>query len=81
MKATGIVRKVDELGRLVLPVEMRRVLNIAEKDTIEIYVEGENIILRKFQPYCIFCSGSEDIVQYEGKHVCARCARKLGGLI
>ena len=55
MKATGIVRKVDELGRLVLPIEMRRVLDIAEKDAVEIYAEGDSIILRKFQPFCTFC--------------------------
>lgn len=54
MKSTGIVRKVDELGRIVLPIEMRRTLDIAEKDALEIYVEGENIILRKYQASCIF---------------------------
>lgn len=81
MRSTGIVRKVDELGRLVLPVEMRRVLDIAEKDSIEIYAEGDRIILRKFQPFCIFCSATEDIVSYEGKHVCARCVGKLKELV
>ena len=81
MKATGIVRKVDELGRLVLPIEMRRVLDISEKDTVEIYVEGENIILRKFQPFCTFCGGSEKLVSYQGKHVCQSCAKKLQELI
>ena len=55
MKSTGIVRKVDELGRIVLPIEMRRTLDIAEKDALEIYVEGDSIILRKYQPACIFC--------------------------
>lgn len=54
MKSTGIVRKVDELGRIVLPIEMRRTLDIAEKDTLEIYVEGDSIILRKFQAACVF---------------------------
>lgn len=77
MKATGIVRKVDELGRLVLPIEMRRVLDIAEKDMVEIYVEGENIILRKFQPFCVFCGSSEKLLEYQGKHICTDCARKL----
>jgi len=55
MKSTGIVRKVDELGRIVLPVEMRRTLDIAEKDALEIYVEGDTIILRKYQAACVFC--------------------------
>lgn len=55
VKSTGIVRKVDELGRIVLPIELRRTLDIAEKDAIEIYVEGTSIILKKYQPSCIFC--------------------------
>ena len=55
MKSTGIVRKVDELGRIVLPIELRRTLDIAEKDAIEIYVDGESIILKKYEPTCIFC--------------------------
>lgn len=61
MKSTGIVRKVDELGRIVLPIEMRRTLDIAEKDTLEIYVEGDSIILRKFQAACVFCDSAKDI--------------------
>ena len=55
MKSTGIVRKVDELGRIVLPIELRRTMDIAEKDAIEIYVDGASIILRKYEPTCIFC--------------------------
>jgi len=81
MKATGIVRKVDELGRLVLPIEMRRVLDIAEKDAVEIYAEGDSIILRKFQPFCTFCGSAENLVSHEGKHVCADCVRQLHKLI
>lgn len=70
MKSTGIVRKVDELGRIVLPIEMRRTLDIAEKDALEIYVEGENIILRKYQASCIFCDNVKGVIQYRGKNVC-----------
>lgn len=77
MKSTGIVRKVDELGRIVLPIEMRRTLNIAEKDSLEIYVDGENIILRKFLSACIFCGKSKDIVDFGGKNVCRSCVAKL----
>ncbi len=55
MKSTGIVRKVDELGRIVLPIEMRRTLDIAERDALEIYVEGASVILKKYKPSCIFC--------------------------
>ena len=81
MKATGMVRKVDELGRLVLPIEMRRVLDIAEKDPVEIYVEGDKIILRKFQPFCLFCGSNENIVSHENKHVCIDCIQRLTHLI
>ncbi len=77
MKSTGIVRKVDELGRIVLPIEMRRTLDIAERDALEIYVDGENIILKKYQPACIFCENTKDTIQFEGKNVCAGCINKL----
>ncbi len=77
MKSTGIVRKVDELGRIVLPIEMRRTLDIAERDALEIYVDGENIILKKYQPACTFCENTPDIIQFEGKNVCAGCINKL----
>ena len=77
MKSTWIVRKVDELGRIVLPIEMRRTLDIAERDALEIYVDGENIILKKYQPACIFCENTKDIIQFEGKNVCAGCINKL----
>ena len=70
MKSTGIVRKVDELGRIVLPIELRRTLDIAEKDALEIFVEGDNIILHKYHPSCIFCAHTKNIISYEGKNVC-----------
>lgn len=78
MKSTGIVRKVDELGRIVLPIELRRTLDIAEKDSLEIYVDEEGIILRKYQPACIFCDNARDIVTYKGKNVCPECIKLLG---
>ena len=77
MKSTGIVRKVDELGRIVLPIELRRTLDIAEKDSMEIYIEGDAIILRKYQPACIFCDSAKDIDSYRGKNVCSDCIRML----
>ena len=77
MKSTGIVRKVDELGRIVLPIELRRTLDIAEKDSMEIYIEGDAIILRKYQPACIFCDSAKDIASYRGKNVCSDCIRML----
>ena len=73
MKSTGIVRKVDELGRVVIPIELRRTLNIEEKDSLEIYVDGEHIILKKYEPACIFCGNAKDVVQYKGKNICPIC--------
>ena len=67
MKSTGIVRKVDELGRVVLPIEIRRTHDIAERDEIEIFMENDRIILQKYQPSCIFCTSSESLVVYQRK--------------
>lgn len=75
MKSTGIVRKVDELGRIVLPIEMRRTLDIAEKDALEIYVEGEDIILHKYQAACVFCDNVKGIVPYRGRFVCPSASK------
>lgn len=77
MKSTGIVRKVDELGRIVLPIELRRSLDIAEKDPLEIYVDDESIILKKYAPACIFCGNANDIVNFKGKKICSECLDKL----
>lgn len=79
MKSTGIVRKVDELGRIVLPIELRRTYDLAVKDAIEIYTEDDKIILKKFQRSCIFCGNSENLVDYKGKTVCADCVEELKG--
>lgn len=80
MKSTGIVRKVDELGRIVLPIEMRRTLDIAERDALEIYVEGSSVILKKYKPSCIFCDSAKDISVFKGKNICPKCLRELKGL-
>ena len=77
MKSTGIVRKVDELGRIVLPIEMRRTLDIAERDALEIYVDGPSIVLKKHQPACVFCDDAKDILTYRGKNVCRNCVKAL----
>ncbi len=74
MKSTGIVRKVDELGRVVIPIELRRTLGIDEKDSLEIYVDSEKIILKKYEPACVFCSSADDVQNYRGKLVCKECA-------
>lgn len=77
MKSTGIVRKVDELGRVVLPIELRRTLDIEEKDALEIYVDGSTIILKKYEPACIFCGNARDVVTYKGKNICPNCMSDL----
>jgi transcriptional pleiotropic regulator of transition state genes len=77
MKSTGIVRKVDELGRVVIPIELRRTLGIDEKDSLEIYVDGEKIILKKYEPACIFCGNAEDVINYRGKNICRECLGQL----
>jgi transcriptional pleiotropic regulator of transition state genes len=77
MKSTGIVRKVDELGRVVLPIELRRTLDIAEKDALEIYVDGSTIILKKYEPACIFCANAKDVMVYKGKNFCPECMKEL----
>ncbi len=77
MKSTGIVRKVDELGRIVIPIELRRTLGIEEKDSLEIYVDSEKIILKKYEPACIFCQNADDIITHEGKRICQECLREL----
>lgn len=80
MKSTGIVRPVDSLGRVVLPIELRRVMNIECKDSIEIFVEGPYIMLKKYQPSCIFGDSLEDVRAYEGRNVCKHCIDKLSKL-
>ena len=77
MKATGIVRKVDDLGRIVLPIELRRTLNIDIKDALEIFVDGEDIMLRKYNPACIICGESDDLIEYKGKKICKNCIKAV----
>ena len=76
MKATGIVRKIDELGRIVLPKELRDNLGIEEGTPLEIFVDGEFIMIRKYAPGCIFC-GEETSSEYQGKKVCESCRADL----
>lgn len=77
MKSTGIVRRVDELGRIVLPIELRRTLGIEEKDSLEIYVDDDSIILRKYEPACLFCGSAEGVVVYKGKNLCEKCISEI----
>ncbi len=77
MKTTGIVRKVDELGRIVLPIELRRTLGIEEKDSLEIYVDENTIMLKKYEPACIFCGSADNVMNFKGKNVCEHCRNEL----
>ncbi len=77
MKSTGIVRKVDELGRIVLPIELRRTMGIAERDPMEIFTEGSSIIMRKYEMSCIFCGNAEDTKSFKEKCICNDCLREL----
>lgn len=77
LKATGIVRQVDDLGRFVIPKEIRNVLDIKERDSLEVFVNGEQVILRKYTPGCIFCGNADIAKTIEGKHVCAEHIRAI----
>ncbi|BAS29003.1 AbrB/MazE/SpoVT family DNA-binding domain-containing protein [Limnochorda pilosa] len=77
MKSTGIVRRVDELGRVVIPIELRRTLQIEERDALEIYVDGEKIILKKYQPACIFCGSAVNVRNYKEKMICSSCLEEM----
>ena len=77
MKSTGVVRRVDELGRIVLPIEIRKVLDIKQKDAVEIFTDNDQIILQKYQPACIFCNNVTDVVYFNNKRVCLSCVEKL----
>ena len=80
MKSTGIIRRVDELGRVVIPMEIRNQFNIVEKDPIEIYVEGSCIVLKKYEPNCILCGNTKNLVEYKDKLVCDKCTSLLNSL-
>lgn len=78
MKAVGIVRKVDELGRIVLPIETRNLLGIKTRDALEIYIDNDSIVLRKYEPACMFCGSADDTSSYGGKLICKECYKKIG---
>ena len=76
-----ILNKVDELGRIVIPVELRRKFGIDIKDSMEIYTEDNCIILKKYEPSCIFCGDAKNIFQFNGKNICPECAKKINGYV
>lgn len=77
MKSTGIVRKIDELGRIVLPKEMRANMGVDARDSLEFFVDGDKIILKKYAPSCIFCNNADDVIYFNGKLICKECLEKL----
>ena len=80
MKSTGIVRKIDSLGRIVLPIELRRSLDVGDADSLEIYVDGDTIVLKKYQPACIFCGSAVDVQTYQGRNICKECREAIAAM-
>lgn len=82
MKSTGIVRTIDSVGRIVIPMELRRTMNLLDpSDALEVFVDDDKIVLRKYSPSCIFCKGLDDVLEYEGQKICKRCIEKLYGKV
>ena len=77
MKSTGIVRRMDELGRIVLPMEIRNTFDINAKDPLEIFVEEDKIILKKYEPSCVFCGNADGVESLNGKLICKNCIQKI----
>ena len=77
MKSTGMVRKIDELGRIVLPIEIRNTLGIESRDSLEIFVEGDKIVLSKYQPCCLFCGNAQHVLYFHGKMICRDCTEQM----
>ena len=77
MKSTGFVKKIDELGRILIPKELRSSMELDTKDALEMFVDGDRIVLQKYQPACIFCNNADEIVFFEGRRICASCLSKL----
>lgn len=77
MKSTGMVRKLDELGRIVIPIELRRTMGIEIKDSLEIFVDGDQIVLKKYHPACVFCGDARDVILFKGRLVCVKCQEEI----
>ena len=77
MKSTGMVRQLDTLGRIVIPVELRRTMDLSIKDTLEIFVDGDQIVLKKYHPACIFCNDARNVTLFKGKLVCDKCLAEM----
>ena len=77
MKSTGMVRPVDDLGRIVLPIEIRKTLEINPRDSLEIFTDGNRLVLQKYQPGCLFCGNQDELSLFKGKLVCRECVESL----
>lgn len=77
MKSTGIVRKIDELGRIVLPIEIRRTMHIDVRDPMEIYVDGNSIVLKKYEQECVFCGSTKKVTNFKNRNICESCRKEL----
>ena len=81
MKSTGMSRPIDSLGRVVLPKELFKTMDISSQDTLQISIDGDSIVLRKYHPSCVFCNGTVNIVEHKGKSVCKACMKNLRTLV
>ncbi|MCL2527733.1 MAG: AbrB/MazE/SpoVT family DNA-binding domain-containing protein [Defluviitaleaceae bacterium] len=80
MKATGIVRRVDELGRVVLPIELRKVMHIKERDPLEVFVDADKIILKKYEPACVFTDETDALIEYKGRRISTKAVAEMASL-
>ena len=80
MKATGVVRRLDNLGRIVIPIELRRSFNINIGDPLEIFTDGRDIVIRKYEPGCVFCGNIKGVTKFKGKNICGECLKKMQAL-
>ncbi len=82
MKSLGIIRKLDHAGRFVMPISLRRTLGLDKADgAVEIFVEGDTVMLRRYTPACLFCKSMDDVVEFEDTVICRECAKKIGNLV
>lgn len=77
MKSIGVVRRIDKLGRIVIPAELRRELDMNIQDPVEMYTEGGSVIIKKYSPSCIFCGEANDVRPFSGKNICPKCMEKI----
>lgn len=81
MRSTGVVRSIDQLNRLVIPIELVRTQGFTDNQPLEIYTDADQIILKKYQPGCLFCGSCEDVISHKGKNICRACAAELKGRV